>query len=45
MSGHRRVKDLSYDDDDYDDYEEEEGAEEQSQGGFLLHNSLHKTLY
>jgi len=23
MSGHKRVKDISYDDDDYDEYEEE----------------------
>jgi len=24
MSGHRRVRDISYDDDEFDDYEDEE---------------------
>jgi len=31
MSGHKRVKDISYDDDGYDEYEEE-GYEEQQAG-------------
>jgi len=31
MSGHKRVKDISYDDDGYDEYDEE-GYEEQQTG-------------
>ena len=32
MSGHRRVKDLDYDEDDLDDYSEEEEAADGEEG-------------
>lgn len=32
MSGHRRVKDIEYDDDEYEEFEEEEQTQRKSSG-------------